>query len=74
MPKLTLALLLATLAVSFPRNSGATNYHEYKKFDPPVSTERAPSRCHANLRERRNYYYCDKWREFLHHDQRQMRD
>ena len=53
---------------SFPRTSGATNYHEYKKFDPSGSSEREPSRCHANLKEHRNYYYCDKWWEFLHHD------
>ena len=38
MSKLTLALLLVAFAVSFPRSVGATNYHEYKKFDPPVST------------------------------------
>ena len=71
MPKQTLALLLVTFAVvslPLPRNCGATNYHEYKKFDPPSSTEKVPSRCHANPRERRNYYYCDRWRDFLHHD------
>jgi hypothetical protein len=69
MSKLTLALFLVALAMNLPRTSGATNYHEYKKFDPPVSTERVPSKCHANLKERRNYYdYCDKWRNFLHHD------
>ena len=68
MSKLTLALLLVAFAVSLPRNCGATNYHEYKKFDPPVSTERVPSKCHANPKERWNCYYCDKRWEFLHHD------
>ena len=66
----TLALLLAAFAVvSFSRSSGATNYHEYKKFNPSAPTENAPSRCHANLKERRNYHHCDRWREFFHHDQ-----
>jgi hypothetical protein len=68
MSKLTTALLLVVFAVSVPRNCAATNYHEYKKFEPPVSTERVPSKCHASLKERRNYYYCDKWRDFLHND------
>ena len=69
MSKLALALLLAAIAVvSFPRTSGATNYHEYKKFNLSSPTEREPSRCHANLKERRNHSYCDKWWEFLHHD------
>ena len=69
MSKPTLALLLAAFAVfSFPRSSGATNYHEYKKFKPSGPTERVPSGCHANLKERRNCHYCDKWWEFLHSD------
>ncbi len=69
MSKPALALLLAAIAVvSFPRTSGATNYHEYKKFNLSGPSEREPSRCHANLKEHRNYYHCDKWWEFLHHD------
>jgi hypothetical protein len=68
MSKPTLALLLVALAMSLPRVSGATNYHEYKKFNLAGPTERVPSRCHANVKEYRNYYYCDKWWEFLHHD------
>ena len=69
MSKPALALLLAAIAVvSFPRTSGATNYHEYKKFNLSGPTEREPSKCHANLKERRNCHYCDKWWEFLHHD------
>ena len=47
MSKLTLALLLVAFAVSLPQHCGATNYHEYKKFDPPVPTERVPSKCHV---------------------------
>ena len=69
MSKLTRVLLTAAFAVSLPRTSGATNYHEYKKFDVSGSTERVPSRCQGVLKEHRNYHYhCDKWREFLHHD------
>ena len=69
MSKLTLALLVAAFAVvSFPRTGGATNYHEYKKFNLSGPTERVPSRCHGNLKEHRNYYHCDTWWEFLHHD------
>ena len=69
MSKLTRVLLMAAFAVSLPRTSGATNYHEYKKFDVSGPTERVPSRCHRDLKEHRNHhYYCDKWREFLHHD------
>ena len=70
MSKPALALLLTALAVAgFPRLSGATNYHEYKKFDVSDSTERVPSRCQGVLKEHRDYHYhCDKWREFLHHD------
>jgi hypothetical protein len=71
MSNLTRVLLMAAFAVSLPRTSGATNYHEYKKFNVSGPTERVPSRCHGdlNLKEHRNYHYsCDKWREFLHHD------
>ena len=69
--KQILALLFAAFAfVAFPRTSIATNYHEYKKFDLSGPTEKEPSRCHGNLKERRNYYCCDKWWEFLHHDRR----
>ena len=67
MSKLTPALLLA-FAVSLPRTSGATNYHEYKKFDLSGPTERVPHRCHANLKEHRNHYYCDRWWEFWPHN------
>jgi hypothetical protein len=70
MSRLTLALLLTTIAVAgFPRIGGATNYHEYKKFDVSSPTERAPSRCHAQLKHHRNYHYdCHKWWEFPYHD------
>ena len=69
MPGLTLALLLAALAVvSFSRTSGATNYHEYKKFNLSGPVEQEPIRRHSNPREHRNYCHCDKWRDFLHHD------
>jgi hypothetical protein len=68
MSKLTRVLLMAAFAMSLPQAGGATNYHEYKKFDVSGPTERVPSRCHTNLKERRNYHHCDKWREFLHHD------
>jgi hypothetical protein len=69
MSKLALALLLAAFAVaSFPPTSGATNYHEYKKFNLSGPTDKEPSKCHASLKEHRKYYYCDKLREFLHQD------
>jgi hypothetical protein len=70
MSKLNRVLLIAAFAVSLPRTISATNYHEYKKFNLSGPTERVPSRCHANLKEHRNYhyYYCDKWGEFPHHD------
>jgi len=63
MSKLTLALLLVVFAVSLPRSVGATNYHEYKKFDPPVSTGKAPCKCHVHPKERGNYR-CDKRWDF----------
>jgi hypothetical protein len=68
MSKLTLALFLVALAMSLPRASGATNYHEYKKFNLAGPAETIPHRCHASLKEHRNYHYCDKWRDFLHQD------
>jgi len=68
MSKLTLASLLAALAVvNFPRASGATNYHEYKKFDLSGSTERVPSRCHA-AKGRWSHHHCEKGWEFLRQD------
>src|ERR1700735_1744855 len=66
MPKQTLALLLVTFAVvslPLPRNCGATNYHEYKKFDPPVSTEKVPCKCHVHPKQRGNCH-CDKRWDF----------
>jgi hypothetical protein len=63
MSKLTLALLLVAFALSFPRSVGATNYHEYKKFDPPVPTERVPCKCRVHPKERWNCH-CDKRWEF----------
>ena len=66
MSNLILALLLAAFAVvNFPRASGATNYHE---INLSGATERVPSRCHANLKERWNHHHCDKWWKFLHQD------
>ena len=63
MSKLTLALLVVAFALSFPRSVGATNYHEYKKFDPPVPTERVPCKCRVHPKERWNCH-CDKRWEF----------
>ena len=64
MSKLTLALSLAAFAVvNFPRASGATNYHEYKKLDPPVSTGKVPCKCHVHPKERGNCH-CDKRWDF----------
>jgi hypothetical protein len=63
MSKLTLALFLVVLAVSVPRLCGATNYHEYKKFDPPVPTEKVPCKCHVNPKRHWNCH-CDKRWEF----------
>ena len=68
MTKLTIASLSFIFLVSLPQAGEATNYHEYKKFDLSGPTERVPSRCHAHLKERRNYHHCDKSWEFLHHD------
>jgi hypothetical protein len=68
MTKLTDALLSFVFVVSLSQTGHATNYREYKKFNLSDPTERVPSKCHAHLKERRNYYYCDKWWEFLHHD------
>ena len=68
MSKLNRVLLIAAFAVSLPRTSSATNYHEYKKFNLTGPTERVPSRCHANLKERRDYYCFDRRWEFLHHN------
>lgn len=69
MSKLALALVVVAFAVvSLPRTSGATNYHVYKKIDLSGSTERAPNICRADFKEHRASYYCDKWREFVHHD------
>ena len=63
MSKLTLALLVAAFAVSLPRLCGATNYHEYKKFDPPVPTEKVPCKCHVHPKRHWNCH-CDKPWEF----------
>ena len=63
MSKLTLALLFVAFTVSLPRNCGATNYHEYKKFDPPVSTEKVPCKCHVHPKQRGNCH-CDKRWDF----------
>jgi hypothetical protein len=70
MSRLTLALLFTTIVVAgFPRNGAATNYREYKKFDVSSPIEKVPSRCHAKLKDHRNYHYhCDKWWEFPYHD------
>jgi hypothetical protein len=69
MSKLIPALLLAVFAVvGLPQISGATNYREYKKFNLSGPTETPPRRCHANLKQRRNHYCCDKWWEFWHQD------
>jgi hypothetical protein len=63
MSKLALALFLVAFAVSLPRLCGATNYHEYKKFDPPVPTEKVPCKCRVHPKERWNCH-CDKRWEF----------
>jgi hypothetical protein len=68
MSKLTPVLLMTAFAASLPQTSGATNYHEYKKFDLSGPSERVPTRCHFDLKEHRHHhYYCDTWREFLRH-------
>jgi hypothetical protein len=60
---------MAAFAMSLAPTSGATNYHEYKKFNASGPTERIPSRCHGDLKEYRNYHHhCDQWRELLRHD------
>jgi hypothetical protein len=68
MTKLTVALLSFVFVVSLPQTGRATNYHEYKKFNLSGPPETVPSRCHAYLKQRRNYCCRDKWWEFLHHD------
>ena len=70
MSKLTLTWCLAAVVVAgFPRTSGATNYHEYKKFP----AEGQLSRCYVHPKERRYHYHCEKewefWQwEFWHKD------
>jgi hypothetical protein len=67
MSKLTLPLLIAAFAgMSFPRTGGATNYSEHKKFDLSAPTQRVPSKCHSNLKERPHYSYRDNCWEFWH--------
>jgi hypothetical protein len=62
-------LLIAVAAAGFPRNGGATNYREYKNFNVSSPVEKAPSRCHAQLKHHRNYhYYCHSWWEFPYSD------
>jgi hypothetical protein len=45
-----------------------------QKFNLSSGTERLPSRCHTNLKEHWKHRHCDKWGEFLHQDQRHVRD
>jgi hypothetical protein len=67
MSKLTLTLLMTAFAMSLPRPSAATNYHEYKKFNVSGPTEKVPSRCHGDLKEHRNHpFYRDRWEPSLH--------
>jgi hypothetical protein len=66
MSKLTLTLLMTAFAMSVPRPSGATNYHEYKKFNVSGRTERVPSSRHGDLIEHRNHpFYRDRLEPLL---------
>jgi hypothetical protein len=61
MQKLTLALCLAAVVVAgFPRASGATNYHVYKKF--PAEGQQL-SRCDVYLKKHRHHYHCENQSE-----------
>ena len=76
MSKLTLTWCLAAAVVAgLPRTSGATNYHEYKKFPAEGQSNwnsslpaRSLSRCHVHPKERRYHYHCENQWEFWHKD------
>ena len=59
MTRLTVTSLLLILVAGLPQRSAATNYHEYKKFDPPSTTAGGLCRHQARLKERWNYCYPD---------------
>jgi hypothetical protein len=60
MTRLIVVSLLFILAAGFPRTSAATNYREYKKFDPPNATGQVLRRHHDRPKERWNYRYPDE--------------
>ena len=63
--KLTLALCLAAVVVAgFPRASGATNYHVYKKFP----AEGQLGKCQVNLKARRQHFHCENQWDFWGRD------
>jgi hypothetical protein len=63
--KLTFPLCLAAVVVAcLPRTSGATNYHVYKKFP----AEGQLSKCHVNLKERRQHSHCENQWDFWGRD------
>jgi hypothetical protein len=65
MSKLTLTLLMTAFAMSLPQPSGATNYHEYNKFNVSGPIERVPSSRHGDLKEHRNPFYRNRWEPLL---------
>ncbi len=54
MTRLTVTSLLLILVAGLPQRSAATNYHEYKKFDPPRTTGEVLRMHHAALKQRWN--------------------
>jgi hypothetical protein len=51
--------------MSLPQPSGATNYHEYNKFNVSGPIERVPSSRHGDLKEHRNPFYRNRWEPLL---------
>ena len=60
MTRLIVVSLLFIGAASLPQTAAATNYHEYKKFDPPSTTGGVWCRCHGKRKERWIYCHYEK--------------
>jgi hypothetical protein len=54
MTRLTVTSLLLILVAGLPQRSAATNYHEYKRFDPPRVAGGVLRTHHAALKQRWN--------------------
>jgi hypothetical protein len=54
MARQTVTSLLFFVVAGLPQTSAATNYHEYKRFEPPRATGEVLRTHHAALKQRWN--------------------